>query len=297
MEEPFLFSGLGIALVTPFAAHGGIDFAALARIIDHQVSHQADYLVVLGTTAETPTLSTDEREAVKRFVVQRVNGRIPLMIGIGGNCTQAVCWQLQHEDLTGFDAVLSVVPYYNKPQQEGIYQHYMAIAQASPLPVVLYNVPGRTGVNMAAETTLRIAQDARNVIAIKEASGNLHQIEQILRERPEGFHVISGDDGLTFPLLAEGAEGVISVLGNAYTGEWAQMTHAAMQGRHAEALQIHRQFAWMNELIFRQGNPAGIKAVMSEMQLCGNVLRLPSVPVDNALLMQIRQEMERLRQG
>ena len=288
MKYP-LFQGLGIALVTPFAANGSIDFAALARIVDHQIAGKADYIVVLGTTAETPTLTAAEREAVKRFVADRVAGRVPLVLGLGGNSTHGVCQQVASEDLTGYSAILSVVPYYNKPQQEGIYRHFMAVAEASPLPVILYNVPGRTGVNMTAATTLRLAREQRNIIGIKEASGSLSQAEDILRNRTENFSVISGDDALTYPMMTQGASGVISVLANAFTEQWSAMVHACLEGRYNDALAIHNRYATLNTLLFKEGNPTGIKAALACMQLCENVLRLPSVAASEALQSEIER--------
>ena len=206
------FRGMGVALITPFKEDGSVDYAALMRLVDYLIQNGADFLCVLGTTAETPTLTTDEKNTIKKMVVERVNGRIPILLGCGGNNTQAIIDSLKNDDFTGVDAILSVVPYYNKPSQEGIYQHYKAIATATELPIVLYNVPGRTGVNMTAETTLRIARDFPNVIAIKEASGNITQMDDIIKNKPENFDVISGDDGITFPLITLGAVGVISVI-------------------------------------------------------------------------------------
>ena len=208
--------GMGVALITPFKADKSIDFPALAKLLEYIIQNKADYIVVLGTTAETATLTEEEKTLVKSFVVERVNRRVPLVLGVGGNNTQALVDYLKSNDLSDFSAILSVVPYYNKPSQEGIYQHYKAIAEASPLPVILYNVPGRTGVNMTAETTLRLARKFDNIIAIKEASGNIVQMDDIIKNKPENFMVISGDDGITFPLITLGAVGVISVIGNAF---------------------------------------------------------------------------------
>ncbi|MDE6315673.1 MAG: 4-hydroxy-tetrahydrodipicolinate synthase, partial [Muribaculaceae bacterium] len=234
--------GMGVALVTPFKADKSIDFQALARLVEHQIRSGIDFLVVLGTTAETPTLSADEKRQVRDFVAARVAGRIPLVLGMGGNNTMGLVEELKSTDLSNYQAILSVVPYYNKPSQEGIYQHYAAIAKASPLPVVLYNVPGRTGVNMTAETTLRLANDFPDtIVAVKEASGNFSQIDDIIKRKPADFMVISGDDGITFPLITLGAVGVISVIGNAFPKEFSRMVRLALEGDFANALLIHHK--------------------------------------------------------
>ena len=272
------FRGMGVALITAFKEDGSVDYIALMRLVDYLIQNGADFLCVLGTTAETPTLTTDEKNKIKQMVIERVNGRIPIMLGCGGNNTQAIIDSLKKDDFTGIDAILSVVPYYNKPSQEGIYQHYKAIAQSTDLPIVLYNVPGRTGVNMTAETTLRIARDFSNVIAIKEASGNITQMDDIIKNKPENFDVISGDDGITFPLITLGAVGVISVIGNALPREFSRMTRLALQGDYANALTIHHQFTELFNLLFVDGNPAGVKAMLNAMGFIENRLRLPLVP-------------------
>ena len=270
--------GMGVALITPFKEDGSVDYAALLRLVDYQLQNNTDFLCVLGTTAETPTLTSDEKKRITQLVIERVNGRIPILLGVGSNCTQTVIATLKHDDMTGVDAVLAVVPYYNKPSQEGIYQHYKAIAESTDLPVVLYNVPGRTGVNMAAETTLRLARDFKNIIAVKEASGNITQMDDIIKNKPENFSVISGDDGITFPLLTLGAVGVISVIGNAFPREFSKMVRLALQGDFEHALPIHHQFAELFKLLFVDGNPAGVKAMLNAMGLIENRLRLPLVP-------------------
>lgn len=270
--------GMGVALVTPFNEDGSVDYEALIRLVDYQLKNGTDFLCVLGTTAETPTLSKEEKAKIKQLVIERVNGRIPILLGIGSNSTQAVVESVKNEDMTGVDALLVVVPYYNKPSQEGIYQHYKTIAEATELPIVLYNVPGRTGVNMTSETTLRLARDFENIVAIKEASGNITQMDEIIKNKPEGFDVISGDDGITYPLITMGAVGVISVLGNAFPGEFSRMTRLALQGDYANALAIHHQFTEMYRLLFVDGNPAGVKAMLSMMGMMKNTLRLPLVP-------------------
>lgn len=269
--------GMGIALITPFKADMSVDYEALLRLVEYQVTAGADFLAVLCTTAETPTLSAEERAKVRKCVVEQVRGRIPIVLGCGGNNTMAIVEELKTGDWRGIDAILSVVPYYNKPSQEGLFQHFSAIADASPIPVILYNVPGRVGVNMTAATTLRLASHP-NIIAIKEASGNFDQIDDIIKNKPENFTVLSGDDGITFPLITLGAEGVISVIGNAFPKEFAKMVRLAMEGEYASALKIHHRFKELFSLLFVDGNPAGVKAMLNAMGYCENVLRLPLVP-------------------
>lgn len=269
---------MGVALITPFKDDESIDFDALARLIELQVKSGTDYLVVCGTTAETPTLTEQEKEEVTRFVIQCVSGRLPIVLGVGGNNTKAVVEKLMHLDTTGIDAILSVTPYYNKPSQEGLYQHYAAIAKASPLPVILYNVPGRTGVNMLAATTLRLANEFESICAIKEASGNFSQIDDIIKNKPADFMVISGDDGITFPLITLGAVGVISVIGNAFPREFSRMVRLGLQGDYQSARQIHHRFTELIELLFVEGNPAGVKSMLAVMGYIENKLRLPLVP-------------------
>ncbi len=272
------FKGMGVALITPFRKDDSVDYVALTNMVDYLIKNNADFLCVLGTTAETPTLTDDERNKIKRTVIERVNGRLPLLLGVGGNCTKAVVDQLKEEDMTGIDGILSVVPFYNKPSQEGIYQHYKAISAATELPLVLYNVPGRTGVNMTADTTLRIANEFKNVVAVKEASGDIQQANEIIKRKPKNFDVISGDDGITFPLISLGAVGVISVIGNALPKEFSRMVRLSLQGDSEGALVIHRRFTELFNLLFIDGNPAGVKAMLSAMNLCKNKLRLPLVP-------------------
>lgn len=286
--------GMGVALVTPFDEEGNVDFEALVKLVDYQLENGTDFLCVLGTTAETPTLSKEEKDQVKRCVIERVNGRVPILLGVGSNNTQAVVETVKNEDMTGVDALLVVVPYYNKPSQEGIYQHYKAVAEATTLPIVLYNVPGRTGVNMTAETTLRLARDFENIVAIKEASGNIAQMDEILKNKPEGFDLISGDDGITYPLVSLGAVGVISVLGNAFPAEFGKMTRLAMEGDYAQALTIHHQFTEMYRLLFVDGNPAGAKALLSMMGMMKNKLRLPLVPARDVTCEQLRSAWKAL---
>jgi 4-hydroxy-tetrahydrodipicolinate synthase len=251
-------------------------------------------MVVLGTTAETATLSSSEKKQVREFIVERVAGRIPLVIGIGGNNTMALVEELKTADLSQFQAVLSVVPYYNKPSQEGIYQHYKAIATASPIPVILYNVPGRTGVNMTAETTLRLAREFDNIIGVKEASGNISQMDDIIKNKSEDFMVISGDDGITFPLITLGAVGVISVIGNAFPKEFSRMVRLALQGDYERALTIHHRFTELFSLLFVDGNPAGVKCLLHAMGFIENELRLPLVPTRITTYEKIRHVLEQL---
>ncbi len=288
------FTGLGIALITPFKEDESIDFDALGRLLDYQLQNSIDYLVVLGTTAETPTLSEAEKKDVLKFVQEKVNGRVPIVLGCGGNNTRGIVNTLQHDDFTGIDAILSVVPYYNKPSQEGMYQHYKAISEASPVPVILYNVPGRTGVNMLPDTTIRIAREFDNVVAIKEACGNMDQINDIIKRKPKDFMVISGDDGITYPLITMGASGVISVIGNAFPKEFGRMVRLALQGEYEQAREIHHRFTDLFDLLFVDGNPAGAKCMLSLMGYIQNKLRLPLVPTRTVTYEKIRDVLKGL---
>ena len=288
------FKGTGIALVTPFKADQSVDTEALTKIVNHVIDNGADFLVVLGTTSEAPTLTSDEKQLVISTILKANNGRLPVMLGMGGNNTQAVIEAIKNQDFTGIQGILSVVPYYNKPNQRGMKAHFEAIANASPVPVVVYNVPGRVGVNLQATTCVELAQHP-NIIAVKEASGNLQQIMEILRDKPTDFDVLSGDDGITQPLLALGAIGVISVAANAYTKPFSRMMRAQMEGRADEALRLHFAMLQMNQLIFADGNPAGIKCLMSHIGLCQNVLRLPLVPVNEKVEAEIIEEWKVLK--
>ncbi len=281
------FKGLGVALITPFKSDSSIDIDALNRLVEYQIKGGVDFLCIMGTTAETPTLTVEEKQMLKNHLVERVAGRVPLLMGCGGNSTAAVVNELQSFDWKGIDGILSVCPYYNKPSQEGLYQHYRALAQASPLPIVLYNVPGRTGVNMTAETTLRLARDFENIVAIKEASGNITQMDDIIKNKPENFDVISGDDGITFPLITLGAVGVISVIGNALPYEFSRMVRLALRGEYESARTIHHKFTELFKLLFVDGNPAGVKAMLSEMGMIQNQLRLPLIPTRLTTMKQI----------
>lgn len=290
------FRGLGVALVTPFRApsHGGvppIDHAALQTVVEHQINGGVDYLVVLGTTGESVTLSSEEKMQVLSQVVEVAKNRVPIVLGVGGNNTAEVVHQLETYDLSGVDAILSVSPYYNKPTQEGIYQHYKAIAQASLLPIILYNVPGRTMSNITAETTLRLARDFENIIGIKEASGNLDQISLLLKHRPKDFLVISGDDALTLPILALGGDGVISVVGNALPNEFSRLVEAGLRGDFAEARREHFKLLEFMTQLFAEGNPGGIKEALSVLGLCGKQMRLPLWNVSEATAKKIYHSM------
>ena len=285
-----IFRGLGVALVTPFTENGAVDFAAVAKIVDNLIAGGVDYILVLGTTGETPTLSKDERKALIRFVRDRVAGRVKLMVGVGGNCTHDVVATLRTWDLSGYDAILSVNPYYNKPNQEGLYQHFKAIAEASPLPIMLYNIPGRTGVNMTPETIARIAADCDNIIGVKEASGDLAQMERIKELLPSDFLLISGDDGLTVEVVKRGGDGVISVLANAYPSETAEFVHLALDGDIETAEAKLSAFEGIISALFEEGNPVGIKTTLCVKGVCTNTMRLPLVSGSQAL----REKVEKL---
>ncbi|WP_321437073.1 4-hydroxy-tetrahydrodipicolinate synthase [uncultured Bacteroides sp.] len=280
--------GMGVAFITPFKEDESVDYEAIIRLVDYQLQNGTDFLVILATTAEAVTLSAEEKIKIQKLIIERVNGQIPIVLGVGGNNTRAVVETLKHDDFTGIDAILSVVPYYNKPSQEGIYQHFKAISNATNLPVILYNVPGRTGVNMTAETTLRLARDFKNIVAIKEASGNITQMDDIIKNKPEDFNVLSGDDGITFPLITLGAVGVISVIGNAFPREFSRMTRLALAGDYANALSIHHKFTELFDLLFVDGNPAGVKSMLNAMGMIENKLRLPLVPTRITTFEKIR---------
>lgn len=291
----FLFKGLGIALITPFKPNNEIDYENLERLIDHVIGGGADYLVIMGTTAETPTLSPLEKKELSKFIRKSVNFRVPLVLGLGGNCTSAVVEQMLDSDLTGYSALLSVSPYYNKPSQKGLYLHFSEIAKNSRLPIILYNVPGRTGVNIEADTCLKLARDHSNIIGVKEASGNLRQIEEIIDNRPAGFEVISGDDSLTYSLIKMGASGVISVVGNAFPKEFGRMVKLCLDGNYEESRILDNKLAGLYEAIFRDGNPAGIKSLLHSMGMINNILRLPLVPSGRETddhLKEILEEMQ-----
>lgn len=290
-----IFRGLGIALITPFTENGAVDYDAMKRIVEYQLSNGADFLCILATTGETPCLTKQEKEDIKKYIIDLVAGRIPILMGCGGNNTFAVVDELQNGDFKGIDGILSVCPYYNKPSQEGLYQHFKAISSATSLPIVLYNVPGRTGINLKAETTVRLAHECENIVAIKEASGSLEQVDEILKNKPEGFAVLSGDDSLTYPMIACGADGVISVIGNALPKEFSRMIRLEKNGEFEAAVKIHHKFTDLYSLLFVDGNPAGVKALLHEMGYIKNVLRLPLVPTRVATVQKMSQILKDLK--
>jgi len=273
-----IFKGLGIALITPFTSEGSVDYDALKRLIEYQLANGADFLCILATTGEAPCLTQQERDDITAFIRERVAGRVPILKYCGGNNTAAVVEEIKATDWTGIDGILSICPYYNKPSQEGIYQHFKAIAEVSPLPIVLYNVPGRTGVNMKPETIVRLANDFANIVGVKEASGSMEQVDEIIKNKPHRFDVISGDDALTFSMVASGAAGVISVIGNALPKEFSRMIRLEFNGEYEPARKIHHKFTELYSLLFIDGNPAGCKALLNDMGMIENVLRLPLVP-------------------
>ena len=290
-----IFRGLGVALVTPFATNGDIDYKALENLVEYQLDNGADFLCILATTGETPCLSSEEKKELTTFIKSVVKGRVPILKYCGGNYTAAVVEEIKESDWQGIDGILSICPYYNKPSQEGLYQHFKAIAEVSPLPVVMYNVPGRTGVNMTAETTVRIATDLSNIVGIKEASGDLEQIDEIMKRKPNNFEVISGDDALTFPMIVSGAVGVISVIGNALPKEFSRMIRLEFNGEFEAARKIHHQFTELYKLLFVDGNPAGCKALLSDMGMIENVLRLPLIPTRIETIQKMNEILKGMR--
>ncbi len=284
------FIGTGTAIVTPFRKDDSVDFKSFEKLINHQLNGKIDYLVVLGTTGESVTLSMDEKEAVVNFAADVIERRIPLVVGIGGNNTREVINAIRHTDFENIDAILSVAPYYNKPSQKGLLEHFKTIASVSPAPVIIYNVPGRTSVNISADTTLQLAHEANNNFAgIKEASGNLTQVMKIIRDKPDDFHVISGDDSLAFPMVCMGGSGVISVIANALPAKFSGMVRNALNGDFRDASKIHFSLLELFEYLFLEGNPAGIKAALSSMGLIQNHLRLPLVPVSRSTYARIAE--------
>ena len=271
-------TGMGVALVTPFTENGDIDFTALEGLVQMHIDAGTAFLCVLGTTAETPTLTAEEKREIRKRVIKQVAGRLPIMVGIGGNCTRAVVEEIKNEDLTGVDAILSVAPYYNRPSQEGIYLHYKAISEATSLPIYMYNVPGRTGVNILPSTVVRVANDCPNIVGYKAASGDMEQIKELIATKPENFDVFSGDDALTFDIMSAGGVGVISVFGNAFPREMTQLVAAIQEGRIDDARLMNESLKELFRLIFVDGNPSGVKALMNIQGRLENVLRLPLVP-------------------
>jgi 4-hydroxy-tetrahydrodipicolinate synthase len=274
-----MFTGVGVALVTPFQSNGQVDFSALQRLVEHQIKNGTDYLVVQGTTGESATLSLEEKKSVLDFIIEINAKRLPIVLGIGGNNTASVVEAIKSTDLKDVDGILSVSPYYNKPSQEGIYQHYKTISAATSKPIILYNVPGRTMSNVLAQTTLRIARDCKNIVAVKEASGNLEQVMEIINNKPEGFVVLSGDDALTLPHMAIGGDGVISVVANAFPKRFSTLVHAAMENNMDLAREKHYELIEVIQQLFADGNPGGVKHVLKLLNICDDNLRLPLVPV------------------
>lgn len=290
-----IFKGLGIALITPFTLDGKVDYKSLKRLLEYQLANGADFLCILATTGEAPCLTAQEKEELTAFIKDIVRGRIPILKYCGGNNTAAVVKEIKTTNWTGIDGILSICPYYNKPSQEGLYQHFKAIAEVSPLPIVLYNVPGRTGINMKAETTVKLARDFSNIIAVKEASGSLEQVDEIIKNKPDHFDVISGDDALTFSMIASGAAGVISVIGNALPREFSRMIRLEFKGEYEPARKIHHMFTELYSLLFVDGNPAGCKALLNDMGMIENVLRLPLVPTTITTKQKMADILKELR--
>lgn len=286
--KKFDLQGTGVALVTPFHKQGNIDFTSLGRLIDHTIEGGVDYLVSLGTTSEYPTLSSQEQLAVVEFTIEKVENRVPVVLGMGGNDTRSLVDKIRHTDLSSIAAILSVAPYYNKPNQKGLYAHYKAIAEASNTPIILYNVPGRCGVNMTAETTLQLANDFSNIIGIKEASGNMAQCMEILANKPQGFTVVSGEDALVLPMIALGAQGVISVAANAYPDIMSELVTHSLKSNMKKARAVHEKLLPFSNAIFDEGNPTGIKAALEIMGICQNNLRLPLVKSSKQLYSKLQ---------
>lgn len=289
MAQATNFTGTGVAIVTPFTTKGEVDFPALTKLVEHIIKGRVEYIVVLGTTGETATLSKDEKKQVIAHIIKATKKRVPLVLGVGGNNTAELVEQLKKDDLSDFDAILSVSPYYNKPSQEGIYQHYKAIAKASPLPIILYNVPGRTASNMTAETTLRLANEFKNIIAIKEASGNIEQCMKIIKYRPDNFLIISGDDNLTLPLIASGADGVISVVANAYPKDFSDMVRFALVHNLKNAQKLHYKLMEITEQLFADGNPGGVKVVLAKKKITQPTVRLPLVEPNDTVKAKLKK--------
>ena len=293
-EKQSKFRGTGVAIVTPFRKSGAIDFNAYEKILDHTINGGVEFIVALGTTGEASTLTKQEKKSMIEFTVEKINKRVPLVVGMGGNDTSELVLSIHAMPLKGVDAILSVCPYYNKPQQEGLYQHFKIVAEASPVPVILYTVPGRTSSNLSASTTLRLAYDVKNIIGIKEASGNFDQIYKILKDRPDGFLVFSGDDGLTLPLISAGCDGVISVVANVYPKEFSEMVRYALNGDFVKAQELHYRMIDLINALFVDGSPAGIKAALSLKKLCSEILRLPLVAVNKDVHSMLKKIMDQI---
>ncbi len=289
------FSGTGVAIVTPFRNDGSIDFKSLGKLLEHIIRNGVNYIVPLGTTGESVTLSKDEKKAVVNFVTDTVNCRVPVVVGIGGNNTQEILDSVTSFDFNNVDGLLSVSPYYNKPSQQGIFAHFKAIAQVSPVPVIIYNVPGRTGSNITAETTVKLAKEVKNIVAVKEASGNMAQVMQIIRDKPKNFQVISGDDMLTLPMMAMGSSGVISVIANACPKQFSDMVSLALQGQFDKAASIHYKLFELMIALFEEGSPSGIKCALETLKITPNNVRLPLVPVSDTLKKRIEGLMATIK--
>ncbi|MCF8222153.1 MAG: 4-hydroxy-tetrahydrodipicolinate synthase [Bacteroidales bacterium] len=289
------FEGMGVAMVTPFKADGSVDFKSLEKITNHIIEGGCNYLVVMGTTSEAVTLNTQEKNAVTSYIKEINNGRIPVVLGIGGNSTQQVIDNIREADFEGIDGILSVAPYYNKPGQKGIMLHFKEIAMACPVPIILYNVPGRTSCNISSDTCLELAWSFNNIVGVKEASGDLEQVMEIIAGKPEGFDVISGDDLLTLPLIALGGAGVISVMGNAFPAEWSEMVSLALKSKNKKAREIHYKYKELIKLLFIDGNPAGVKSALNSLGMCNNSLRLPLTGVSRSTSNSINTIIEKLR--
>jgi 4-hydroxy-tetrahydrodipicolinate synthase len=281
--------GTGVAIVTPFHNYGTIDFSSLEKLLNHIINGGVDFIVAMGTTSETATLTADEKAAVLDYVLEVVNGKVPVVLGIGGNSTQSVISTIKKTNFDGISAILSVAPYYNKPNQKGLIYHFKNISGASPVPVIIYNVPGRTSVNITAESTLKLAEESENIVAVKEASGNIMQVMEILRNKPDDFKLFSGDDALTFPMLTLGADGVISVVANAYPKEFSKMVSLTLEGNYSDAQKIHYSLLPFINLLFADGNPSGIKAALDNMNILKNNLRLPLVKANKSVYMQLEK--------
>jgi len=294
MKDMKKFRGTGVAIVTPFKNDSSLDFAALGRVINHVIAGGVNYIVAMGTTGESVTLTKDEKKAIVSYVAEINDNRVPLVIGIGGNNTQDVINCIRHSNLTGVDGILSVAPYYNKPNQRGLFQHFKEIATCSPIPVIMYNVPGRTCSNISSDTCLELANECENIVAVKEASGDIAQIMRIIKEKPDNFSVISGDDMMTIPIIASGGSGVISVLANAFPAQTCELVAFSLKSNFKSARDIQLQFLEMTELLFIDGNPSGVKAMLNIMNICQNNLRLPLVPVNRTIYTRIQKAIEEI---
>ncbi len=290
----FKFKGTGVAMITPFLSNGDIDYKSLGLLIDFLIDSGLDYILVMGTTAESACLSANEKLEILEFSKKKINGRVPLMYGVGYNNTSIAIETIRNTDFKGIDGILCVTPYYNKPNQTGLYRHYAEISAVSPVDIVLYNVPGRTGVSLTPETTLKLANDFKNIVATKEASGNIDNMMKIIKDKPDGFHLLSGDDGVALPLISVGCQGVISVAANAFPAEWSEMIRLGLAGKFTEASKIHYKYLDSIDLMFAEGNPVGVKSFMTQLGLIENHLRLPLVPASDNLTEKIKTELAKL---